>query len=226
MAWKTSVATIVALWFAQVAWAGNLVAVGGPITWISGTESSCHFVIGVDNTGANHPLIGWQLKCEIIPIGNTTGSVSFGTIGAPSNYVFGSLYRAVKVEGSASSTLIATDDITSFGDGFLMNPVTVSKTGMELLDVELISSWAAGRFNVVVAVGTEADSVWYSDTFAATPFDVNTLGWESPIIESVVFSAPEPSHLVLLLSGTIGLAIARLLYLFYCDSAMIEDMLP
>ncbi len=212
--WKTGVAAAIVLCFAQTAWAGNLVIVGGPITWIPSAEPSCQFVLGVDNTGASGPLIGWQLRCEIVPALDAIGTVSFGAINAPPNYVFGDLYRATKTAASTSSMLVATDDITNGGDPFdlLTEPVTVLETGMGLLEVELTSFGAAGRFDVVVAVETETDSIWWSDTLVTTAFDINTPGWPSPIVESVVFGIPEPSDVVLLLSGVIVLAIGWLIH--------------
>ena len=79
---------------------------------VPGTEPSSWFTLQIQNPGTTDvPIIGWTLKCTIVGEPGSAGQVSFGSIEAPPNYVFGDTYGAVKSQDSTQTMLIAEDDI-------------------------------------------------------------------------------------------------------------------
>jgi hypothetical protein len=215
---KVSLAALVVLWLAhQHACAGSLRIVGDEVT-CSTSQTYFQFVLGLDASGAepSDNLIGWQLKVRIVPDKDAHGSVGFATdpVSVPPSYVFGGLAGDIAVGELTSSTLVASNDIFELVLGG-MPPVTVAQDA-NLLVITLTCSDAIGRFNIEVVAESDADSMWYSadladptdpDKWTSMPFVVKPIAGQLPsVVESVVF-VPEPSGLVLFLSGVTVLAI-------------------
>ncbi len=201
---------LIGLWLTQPAGADSLSIVGEDATWTGGANSSCQFILEIKSeTDPPSLLTGWQLTCEIVPDQAATGQVWFSSITQPSDYVFDGITRQNGITPSGDlntrpTQLAIEDDIfdSILTDG--INPVSVPSTGVNLLQIGLASSQAAGRFDIrIVGDGQDSGSVWFSETFDSLPFDIAAVpGRSSDVIESLVFgSVPEPSAMVLFSSA-------------------------
>jgi hypothetical protein len=204
---KVIIVTFAFLWLSQqTTYAGNLCFVGEEVT-CSSSLTSFQFVLGVDASNMDTPygLTGWQLTAKIVRDQDAKGSVGFGTISEPPNYVFNGIDHEITPGDSTFDTLVASDNIFDPVLGGI-DPVTVAP-GSNLLVIDLISSDAVGRFNIEMMVtNPDTDSIWYSADFEPMLFDVKSItGQSAGVVGSIVF-VPEPSSLVLFLSGAASLA--------------------
>jgi len=194
------VALIIAV-MQQAACAGNMTIVSRGIACTAGDSPSCLLTLGVDNTGTPLGLTGWQLQVAIVPSPDASGSVHFGSIVEPPNYVFdGITHEIVRSSESTLDFLLASDDIFFPVLMEETDPISIPPTGMNLLQVELNFIQAAGRFDIVVLADSGADSFWYSDTFDQMPLDVESPFGQAGVVESLAI-VPEPSSLSMFLSA-------------------------
>jgi hypothetical protein len=205
--WKPRIAALIFLCLAQTASAENLQLFERDVQWVSAPVSSCAVTIGVENTGIDDDLVGWQLICQIVPDGEVSGTVSFA-FGPWPDYYRPSHYVLPNSEGikPAEATLLGQP----FSD-VATDPPSVSVQGSDnnLFRLNLISSDAVGRFDIMVVPYDEVQgtgSMWFG-TSSVHGFDIVP---ESCVMASLEFPhIPEPASVSMLLSGMIPLVLLR-----------------
>ena len=204
--WKTGITAAVAFFCSQTIFAENLQITAAGVDWEAGPEQSCWVTLRVDNTGTPDNLLIWQLVFQIVPIGDASGVVSIAGFSKPPAYVFG-----------ADSPAIVSSSDSPLGPAFsgmandLTNGVDVPPSGKNLLQLQLTSQDAVGRFDIVVAPNdTGFGSNWLPPSFVPQNFDVTSFpGRPERVVESVVFSSlPEPSNSSMLLWVIVVLTLA------------------
>jgi len=193
---KIGICVLVAAGLAQAVRADNLSLVGGEATLPPGTVSSYWFTLGIASTAAPQDLAAWQLVCQIVPVAGATGTVHFVDFAQPPDYIFDDNSSGIGPPSGCTPTLLSVEDVAG-------TAVAVPISGQNLLQVELQSSNAQGRFDIVVVPGVDTGSAWMSPDYTLHDFDVvPAAGRPAAVVESVLFSStPEPSSLVLLSVG-------------------------
>lgn len=215
--WKSRIAAVILSCFAQAACAENLQLFPREAQWVSDPVPSyavtLAVTLGVENTGIDDDLVGWQVLCQIVPVGEVSGTVSFAfgpwpAYYKPSYYVL------------PSSNGIEPAEMTLLGQPFsdiATDPPSVNVQGSDnnLLRLNLTSSDAVGRFDIVVVPYDEVQgtgSIWYGVS-SMYGFDIVP---ESCVMASLEFPhVPEPASVLILLSGMISLVLFRLVVAVY-----------
>ncbi|MHB1034073.1 MAG: hypothetical protein ACYC35_08385 [Pirellulales bacterium] len=205
---KITIAATVVLCLAQIARAeslANLRIVGEQVK-ISASESSHWLTLGIENTGIEERPVVWQVVFQIVPVDDSTGTVVIKDFARPPAYMFGdAAYEIIRSDQSPLGTTFsgATSDLAG---------AEVLSTGMNLLQIELASSDATGRFDIVAVSDEQIDlgSNWISPEFNAYEFAVVPVSDrpQTRVVASVEFiSAPEPPSGLMLLAGVATLAV-------------------
>jgi hypothetical protein len=216
--WRTGVAAAIALCFAQATCAENLpnlLIVGEEAA--AGAESSCWVTLRIQNTGISDRLSGWQLVCQVVPLGDASGTVSITDFATPSEYVFSDGSWGIDSVYDPAFGDIFFDTAKSKSDD-LPYGVEVPPSGKNLLQIKLISSDAVGSFGILVVPddGTGTYSNWISPDPLPMPnnFDVAPVpGGPEGVVASVEFgSVPEPPGSLMLVSGAVAMMLFGVAY--------------
>lgn len=203
--WKSCIANIIVLCFAQVVCAERLQIVGK--TWFAGSASSCSVILEVENNGPHDVLLGsWQLVCQIIPVGDSPTDAFFTGLTdytPASDFVFGNKFFGVfrNPDNQLGTPFYAFSTDPNGG-------VDVQPPNTNLLLFDLTSPNAVGTFDIALAAFTEPDigSYWSDNNGNAHTFDIAPPpGRPSEVVATVVFSdVPEPSTGFIMLLGMIS----------------------
>jgi hypothetical protein len=192
-----------AFWLIQFACADGLSIVGQDATWTADADPSCWFLLGITSTAGTSSLTGWQLTCEIVRDQYASGDVWFDSVKEPPSYVFdGNVFPIASwIDPDTAHSFFAADaSVTNDGEA---RPVDVDSVVVNLLQIELKSYQASGRFDIhIVGNGEASGSVWFSTASGMSSFDLAP--GSDGVVQSLVFGAvPEPSTMVLLASAGI-----------------------
>lgn len=205
--WKTSVGTVVILWFAQTAHGGPLQIIGE--TWQADSESSCSVTLKAASPGLEGVSLScWQMVCQIVPtIGSPTNAffTELPDYTPASHFVFGDQSSAYRGDESPSGTAFGAFSADPSGS------VNVQPPNTNLLQFSLTSPNAVGTFDIVLApyIEPEFGSFWIDSLGQAQPFSVvSPPGRPDGVVATVVFSAiPEPPNGIMLLAGLTALTL-------------------
>lgn len=193
-----------------VADGGDLRVVGQDVDWSPGGQASPHYVLAIENiTKTTDKLGGWQLSLQAVPAPGATGTLQFASLTKPSNYVLGEAATGITFpffSPPSDTTGVVFDDV--------FPAVTVAEVGQNLLDIEVVSNNAQGRFDIMMLPGATIGSCWFSEDaqvmeYYGAPF------LDGPVrVGSITVSpVPEPASGVLIVTvvvaGVMGCSARR-----------------
>ena len=202
-------AACIALFLGGIASGGDFRVVGQDVDWSPGGQASSHYVLAIENvTKTTDKLGGWQLSLQAVPAPGATGTLQFASLAKPSNYVLGDAATGITFpffSPPSGTTGVVFDDV--------FPAVTVAEVGQNLLELEIVSNNAQGRFDILMLPG-EVGSCWISEDVQIREFYGAPLaGPPVPIGSITVSSVPEPANGVLVLSaiaaGIVGYCARR-----------------
>ncbi len=175
------------------------------IQWNPASPSPA-MVIGIENPSlTTDKLYGWQLGLRIEPDVGATGKLQFSTATLPPSYLLDG-----RSDGLTRTLFRPTDTIPVIGDtDSLHTGVLVPSSGANLLQVDFVA-WpgTSGVFDIMAVPDLFNGCNWYSDDsqaryYANVPFDEGEV-----CLGTVNVSVPEPSTVLLLLSGSLAIGMA------------------
>jgi hypothetical protein len=210
---KGVIGALVALWIAQIAYAdGDLRLIGDEVTWLAG-EQSGQFTLRVGSTTPDPVVLtAWHLRFTITPESNASGKIFFDSFSTNSLFEIDDSF----VDPNPPASPDISDLIVAYATDF--DGVTVSSTDVNLLQVGLMATvGATGQFDIAVLPSSTSENgycgaEWYSGDpdYARTPFEGVPFDNGPVRVGSVsITPIPEPSSVILLLSGAITFAIGR-----------------
>lgn len=118
---RSGIWLLFALGMTQAVHADNVSIAGGAATVTSNPESSYWFTLGVNKTGTSSQLAGWQLLCQIIPTAGAEGTVYFGGVAKPTDYVFGDSSPDIIPPEQSVATILGP--VLGFADNAVEGPI-------------------------------------------------------------------------------------------------------
>lgn len=200
----------VALCLAGVASGGDIRVAGQDVDWSPSGQPSLHYVVAVENVTVPHDrLLGWQLSLKAVPATGSTGTLQFNSIGKPPNYVLGDGAMGITFPDfspPSTTTGLVFDDVSP--------AVAVAETGQNLVDLEVVSNSALGRFDIMMLPGEFDGSCWISEDVQLKEFYGAPLTGPPVRIGSItVLPVPEPASGVLIVTavaaGVMGCSARR-----------------
>jgi hypothetical protein len=201
--WKLLITTWVVSWLAQTACAEPILQIVGE-TWPADSETTCSVTLRVNSQGTEDvPLSLWQVVCQIVPSTDSPSSAFFTDLPESdytpaSHFVFQNESSGVfRSDESPLGTLFGAISLSAGGE-------TLQPSDTNLLHFSLTSPDAVGTFDIVLVpyTATDTGSFWSDANGTSRPFEVAPPPGRSPgVVATVVFSAPEPSSGLTLLSG-------------------------
>ena len=169
--------------------------------------ASPEMVFGLENTLSTTDLIyAWQLGFEIDPESGATGSLQFNTATLPPSYLFdGRSDGLVPAFSGPAAAIPVIGDSDSLSTGVL-----APLSGMNLLLVDFYAlPGTSGLFDIKAVPDLFNGCNWYSGDFDARSYENVPFGGGSVILGTVnVTSVPEPSVVILFLSGSLAAGAA------------------
>lgn len=226
MMYRLAILLSIGLWTAGTACADVMLVQGADVTWFSHGQSLLDYVIGIestaDGTGTVDSLMGWQLTCMIIRHPSATGTIGFGSVMPPADYVLAgksasfAVYDCGSPNPFATSGLIASSGLMSDFVPAGSSGATVPRSGAGLVHIALTaSSNAAGTFDIAVLPDADPNSPdymgagWFDGDGAERAFFGMPFGTAPVVIGSVtIASVPEPCAIIL--AWPVGCAIPYL----------------